>query len=113
MRTSPWPLADWTWTPLGYRPSPHERGAIVPIYSPGYPLLMALFQFVAGFQAGFVVVPLCGALTVWCTYVIGRRVTGAPWLSLWGALLVAASPAFLYQLMNAMSDVPVMAAWTL
>ena len=44
---------------------------------------------------------------------LGRRLFGAPGTALWGAALVASSPAFLYQLMNAMSDVPVMAAWTL
>jgi hypothetical protein len=38
---------------------------------------------------------------------------GAPGIALWGACLVATSPVFLYQLMNAMSDVPVTAAWTL
>ena len=36
-----------------------------------------------------------------------------PGIALWGAALVATSPVFLYQLMNAMSDVPVTAAWTL
>jgi hypothetical protein len=32
---------------------------------------------------------------------------------LWGAGLVATSPVFLYQLMNAMGGVPVTAAWML
>ena len=44
---------------------------------------------------------------------LGRRVFDAPGVALWGAALVATSPVFLYQLMNAMSDVPVTAAWTL
>ena len=67
-----------TWTPLGYRPSPHQRGAIVPIYAPGLPLLMALLQAVGGFCAAFLVVPLCGALTVWLTFALGRRVFETP-----------------------------------
>src|ERR1700680_341514 len=35
-----WPFADWTFSPLGYRPG-LLKGTIVPIYSSGYPLLMA------------------------------------------------------------------------
>jgi hypothetical protein len=110
---TPWPDAAETWAPLGYRPSPHQRDRLVPIYAPGLPLLMALFQKVGGYCAAFLVVPLCGALTVWLTFVLGRRVFGAPGVALWGASLVATSPVFLYQLMNAMSDVPVTAFWTL
>jgi hypothetical protein len=113
IRPSPWPGAPLTWSPLGYRPSPHQPDAIVPLYAPGLPLLMALFQLAAGFCGAFLVVPLCGALTIWLTYLLGRRVFGAPGVALWAAGLVAASPVFLYQLMNAMSDVPVTAAWTL
>jgi hypothetical protein len=112
VRPSPWPFAPQTWSPLGYRASPKQRGAIVPLYAPGLPLLMALFQVVAGYCGAFLVVPLCGALTIWLTYVLGRRLFDAPGIALWGACLVATSPVFLYQLMNAMSDVPVTAAWT-
>jgi hypothetical protein len=111
--SSPWPDAAETWSPLGYRPSPHQRDAIVPIYAPGLPLLMALFQAVGGYCAAFLVVPFSGALTVWLTFVLGRRVFGASGVALWGAILVATSPVFLYQLMNAMSDVPATALWTL
>src|SRR5262249_794882 len=110
---SPWPDPAETWAPLGYRPSPHERGAIVPIYPPGLPLLMALFQTIGGFCAAFLVVPISGALTVWLTFVLGRRVVGAAGVALWSAVLVSTSPVFLYQLMNAMSDVPVTAFWSL
>ena len=113
IRPSPWPGAPLTWAPLGYRPSPNRPDAIVPLYAPGLPLLMALFQFAAGFCGAFLVVPLCGALTIALTYELGRRVFGRPGIALWGAALVATSPVFLYQLMNAMSDVPVTAAWTL
>jgi hypothetical protein len=113
IRPSPWPGAPLTWAPLGYRPSPNRPDAIVPIYAPGLPLLMALGQLIAGFCGAFFIVPLCGALTIWLTYVLGRRVFDAPGTALWGAALVATSPVFLYQLMNAMSDVPVTAAWTL
>lgn len=113
IRPSPWPGAALTWSPLGYRPSPHRRDAIVPLYAPGLPLLMAFGQLIAGYCGAFLVVPLCGALTIWLTWLLGRRVFDAPGIALWGAGLVAASPVFLYQLMNAMSDVPVTAAFTL
>jgi Dolichyl-phosphate-mannose-protein mannosyltransferase len=113
IRPSPWPGAALTWAPLGYRPSPNRADAIVPLYAPGLPLLMALFQLVAGFCGAFLVVPICGALTILLTYELGRRVFGCPGIALWSAALVATSPVFLYQLMNAMSDVPVTAAWTL
>ena len=111
--SSPWPDAAETWSPLGYRPSPHQRDGLVPIYAPGLPLLMAIFQTIAGYCAAFVVVPLCGALTIWLTFVFGRRVFGSLGIAFWGASLVATSPVFLYQLMNAMSDVPVTAFWML
>src|SRR6185295_957165 len=113
VRGSPWPWAAETWAPLGYRPSPTLRDAIVPMYAPGLPLLMALLQAIAGACGAFLVVPLSGALTVWLTFTLGRRVFDAPAVSLWGATLVATSPVFLYQLMNAMSDVSVTAAWML
>ena len=112
-RESPWPLAIDTWAPLGYRPAPGSRDTIVPLYSPGLPLLMALFQSIGGFCAAFLVVPLCGALTIWLTYVLGTRLFDAPVQSAAAALLVATSPIFLYQLMNPMSDVPATTAWTL
>ena len=96
IRGSPWPGAALTWSPLGYRPSPHRPDAIVPLYAPGLPLLMALFQVIAGYCGAFLVVPLCGALTIWTTYTLGRQVFGAPGIALWGAGLVATSPVFLY-----------------
>ena len=113
VRASPWPRAAQTWTPLGYRESPTLPDAIVPVYAPGLPLLMALLQTVAGSCGAFLVVPLCGALTIWLTFMLGRQLFETPIVALWGAALVATSPVFLYQLMNAMSDVPVTAAWTL
>ena len=113
VRPTPWPYAADTWTPLGYRPSPHVRDGYVPLYAPGLPLLMAAAQAIAGFCAAFAIVPLCGALTVWLTFVLGRQLFGPPRIALAGASLVAASPVFLYQLINAMSDVPTTAFWTL
>jgi len=113
IRRSPWPLAVDTWAPLGYRAAVDRPDAIVPIYPPGLPILMALAQTAVGFCGAFVVVPLSGALTIWVTYWLGQRVFGDPATSLAAGVLTAASPVFLYQLMNPMTDVPVTAAWTL
>jgi dolichyl-phosphate-mannose-protein mannosyltransferase len=113
VRDSPWPGAPETWTPLGFRTIPGDPSAIASVYPPGLPLLMALFQAVAGYCGAFLVVPCCAALTVWLTYLLGRRLFDAPQIALVAAALVAVSPVFLYQIMNAMSDVPATAAWTL
>jgi hypothetical protein len=111
--TSPWPFRINTWTPLGFTPAAREPSAIVPLYPPGLPLLMALAQALAGFCGAFLITPICGGATVWLTYSAGRRLFEAPEKALIGALLVALSPNFLYQLMNPMSDMPVTAAWAL
>jgi hypothetical protein len=113
VRDSPWPGAPETWTPLGFRTIPGDPTAIASVYPPGLPLLMALFQAVVGYCGAFLVVPCFAALTIWLTYQLGRQLFDAPHAGLVAAALVAASPVFLYQIMNAMSDVPVTAAWTL
>jgi hypothetical protein len=105
----PWPLARWTFTPLGYRPEP-DGYRIVPQYSPGLPLLMAGFKAIAGQCAMFWVVPICGGVLVFATYLIGRRI-GRPVVGLAAAWIVATSPTQLFMLMAPMSDVPAAAAW--
>jgi hypothetical protein len=113
VRESPWPGAGGTWSPIGYRELPRERDAITPVYAPGFPLLIALLQALFGFCAAFWVVPICAGATIWLTYALGQRVFGRPDVALWGAVLLAASPTFLFQSLAQMSDVPVTAAWTL
>lgn len=108
---APWRDADWTFTPLAYRPI-GEPGAVVmvPTYSSGLPLLMALAQIVGGYAAMFAVVPITGALVVLVTYGLGRRL-GQPGAGLMASLLLATSPAFLMMVVLPMSDVPAAAAW--
>jgi hypothetical protein len=113
VRPSPWPLAIDTWAPLGYRPAPGTADRIVPLYAPGLPLLMAAFQIAGGFCAAFLVVPVCGALTIGLTGVFARQLGASAAAALASVILMATSPIFLYQLMNPMSDVPATAAWTL
>ncbi|MBI4887487.1 MAG: glycosyltransferase family 39 protein [Acidobacteria bacterium] len=108
---APWRYANWTLTPFGYRPG-DERGTMVPTYSPGLPMVMAAFQAIGGRGAVFYVVPLLGALAVWLTFLLGARLGGPP-AGLVAAVLLVASPPFLFQLMWPMSDVPAAAWWLL
>lgn len=97
--------------PLGYRLSP-ERNALVPFYAPGFPMTMALFELAAGPDAVFAAMPLLAAVAVWATFALGVRVAGRG-VGLAAALLLATSPAFVFQLTHApMSDIPAAAWWT-
>jgi len=107
----PWPLAEWSLSPLGFRPG-LEPGIIVPTYPPGLPLAMAAAAGIGGPNAVYWVVPVLGAAAVWLTFLLGRRFAGA-FSGAAAALLVAVSPVFLYQLVQPMSDVPVTACWLL
>jgi hypothetical protein len=51
----------------------------------------------------FAIVPLCGAIAVWLTFVLGRRFASASAGAI-AALLLAASPPFLYQIVQPMSE---------
>lgn len=113
-RDMTWPHAAETLSPLGYRPyrpAPHGTD-IVPVYSPGLPMVMAAFKLVAGPNAIFVVVPLLAGLAVWATYLLGSRV-GSPLVGAAGAVLLASSPSFMAELVSVSSDVPVTAWWAL
>jgi hypothetical protein len=107
---APWKNARWTLTPAGFVPSPVDPGGIVPICSPGLPLTMAAFRVLH--LSEFLIVPILGALAVWLTFVIGRRVD-RPLTGVAAAILTAASPTFLYQVVQPMSDVPATAWWLL
>jgi hypothetical protein len=108
--TAPWPRAEWTFTPAGHIPSPIRRDEIVPICPPGLPLTMALTSIVP--RGEFYVVPICGALAVWLTFVLGRRLESAA-VGAAAAVLLACSPSVLFQVVQPMTDVPAMAWWLL
>jgi hypothetical protein len=110
VRTLPWPFADWSFAPTGYRPAT-DRGFIVPTYPAGVPLIMALFQRLAGRGAVFYVVPLLGGLCIWMTGALGTAAHGRLTGTL-AALLVATSPSFVTELMAPASDVAATAWWT-
>ena len=105
-----WPGADWAFAPMGYRPAV-DGHAIVPSYSPGLPLLMALTERVASDCGPYYVVPVLGGLCVWCCFLLGRRAASAA-VGACAAVLLACSPAFLFHLVVPMSDVPAAALWS-
>ena len=109
----PWPNAEWSFSPLGYRPAePPGQWAIVPTYSPGLPLLLAGAKLLGGQCALFSVVPLLTGLGVLVTYGIGKRLV-SPWGGVIAAWLVAASPAVIAIALEPLTDVPVMTAWSI
>jgi hypothetical protein len=105
----PWPDAPSSFTPVGHMPSMTEAGAIVPICASGLSIAMAPFVLAGGPQAAFLVIPLFAAALVLATYAIGARFGAGVGLA--SALVTAASPAFLYQAVQPMSDVPAAALW--
>ena len=107
----PWPDALATFTPFGYSAVANES-AITPITGAGLPLLMAIFKTIGGHAAAFLVVPMTGALLVWTTFLIGRRVASDT-IGISAAWLVATSPTFLMMFKSQMSDVPAAAFWAL
>jgi hypothetical protein len=101
----PWPEGDWTFAPLAYRPAPERPGAIVPVYAPGLPVLMAIGTLVIGRCGPYIIVPLLAAWLVWMTFRLGTLIR-SPLTGLASALLLVTSPIFLFMTLNPMSDVP-------
>jgi hypothetical protein len=102
---------SWLTSPLGWRPAP-VPGLQSPTYPPGLPLLMALPHALGGAAAAGWVVTIAAGLTVAATGVLAARLAGGI-AGVVAAVIVAASPVFLFQSVQPMSDVPVTAAWML
>jgi hypothetical protein len=105
-----WPGSPWSFAPAGHVPSLGQRVYLVPICPAGYPLLLAAARVTGGRTAMFWVTPFLGGVTVLLVFVLGRRLAG-PAAGLLAAVLVAASPTLLYQVMQPMNDVPAAAFW--
>ena len=105
-----WPDAGWAFSTLGYRPGV-DPGTLVPTYPPGLPLVMAAAR-IGGEWGPFMVVPLFGALAVFCSFALGARLHSRI-AGLIAATLLATSPVFLFQLVQPMSDVPATGLWAL
>jgi hypothetical protein len=106
-----WNEASASASPVGYRPA-EVVTRLAPTYAPGLPLIMAGFERAFGPAAVFYVVPLAGALGVWATWSLGRRL-GSEWVGAIAAILIATNPVFLMMLVQPMSDVPAATFWTL
>jgi hypothetical protein len=103
-----WPDVPATLTPLAYTRN-GVADVLVPVYPPGLSLMMAPLTLIHP-MAAFLLVPVCAALAVWLTTLLGRALS-EPSAGVLGALLVAVSPTFLLQTAQPMSDVPVAALW--
>src|SRR3954464_1385790 len=109
----PWPNAEWSFSPLGYRPAePSGQWSIVPTYSPGLPLLLAGAKLLGGQCALFAVVPLLTGIGVLLTYGIGKHLV-SPGAGVMAAWLVATSPVVIGIALEPLTDVPVMTMWAL
>jgi hypothetical protein len=109
---APWSNAEWSFCPLGYRPSV-TRGIIVPTYAIGLPLQMAALSSAIGDVGVWMVAPILSALLVLLTYRFAHRVCGRPAPALLTTVLVATSPVVLFGAMQPLSDVPTSAWWIL
>ena len=106
---APWPDAPLTFAPAGHVPSAPVPGAIVPICPPGLSMAMAPLLALGGVRAAAWLVPLFGAVLVAAVHVIASRFSRR--IALPSAVVAAASPIFLYQVVQPMSDVPAAALW--
>ena len=107
---APWPGAARTLAPGGFIPSPVRADAASPICAPGVAVLMAPVVAMAGRDAIFVVSPIAGALLAWCAFLLARRLAGGI-AGATAAVLVAASPIVLFQVVQPMNDIVTAALW--
>ena len=107
---APWPQASRTFAPGGFVPSPTREDAASPICTPGFSLLLAPFYAIGGRDAIFLLTPLAAALLVWLTFVFARHLAGAS-AGVAAAIVVAATPVFVFQFVQPMNDVAVATVW--
>jgi hypothetical protein len=97
------------YNPLGFRPAVDGTPRLVPTYPQGLPIMLALAARVVGWRhAGDVVLLLHSLAGLALAYVLGRLLGLPRGWSLAGAVLLAASPLYLFMSLWAMSDVPAM-----
>jgi hypothetical protein len=107
---APWPDAQRTLAPGGFIPSPVRPDAASPICAPGMSVLMAPLAAGFGRDGIFWLVPLSGAVLVWSAFLTARRLAGGI-AGATAAILTAASPIVLFQVVQPMNDVLAAALW--
>jgi hypothetical protein len=80
------------------------------VCAPGFSVLLAPVVKFGGANALFYVTPVAGALLVWLTYLAGGALAG-PVAGAMAAVLVATSPAVLYQVVQPMNDITTATLW--
>ena len=110
-RAFDWPHREESVRPLGYRWGENRTG-IVPTYAPGLPLIMAAFDRLFGTCGPYYVTPVFAALLVGGTFALAWRLSRSAVTASLAAILMAASPAFLFNLMFPMSDIVTTSLWT-
>jgi hypothetical protein len=106
----PWPDATKTFTPGGFVASESNPAAAAPVCAPGFSALLAPLIVLGGPDAIFLFTPIAGALLVWLTFVAGKTIA-TPAAGAMATVLVASSPATLYQVVQPMNDVTTAALW--
>ena len=106
----PWPAATKTFTPGGFVASESSPAAAAPVCAPGFSALLAPFIAVGGRDAIFLFTPVAGAVLVWLTFVASSAIAN-PLAGAMAAVLIASSPATLYQVVQPMNDVTTAALW--
>ncbi len=107
---APWPNPSWTFAPGGFVPSPTSPAAAAPVCAPGFSLLLVPFVKTIGLDGVFWLTPLAGALLVWLSFLAARQLGGSA-AGVMAAVLVAASPVVLFQVVQPMNDVTTAALW--
>ena len=108
----PWRDAEGSFIPGGYKRATIP-GFIVPVYSPGLPMTMAVFLRATGSRdAVYYVVPLLGGLLILAAARLGEQLFG-DWGAALSAVLVVSSPTFVSQVTQPVSDIPAAAWWSL
>ena len=106
----PWPDAAKTFAPGGFVPSQSDPAGSAPVCAPGFSLLLAPVVLLGGARALFAVTPIAGALLAWCAF-LAARALGGPLAGAMAAVLTAASPIVLFQVVQPMNDITTAMLW--
>ena len=101
-------MPAFSYIPLGFGPNP-DHLTMHPSYPPGLPLLIMVAARCAGWDAApGLVMGLHALAGLWLTFILGRALgLKAAW-AWFGALLLAASPLYIFLSVQTLSDLPAM-----